>query len=195
NAFLLTLISVVNALSMGLMPLSYISYYSVDRTVESQPPEDYIFYEEEGLDYSEEMRQGEGIGHESAERAPIDSEVRAEGAAAIDRDQEDQSGQQDLKLNVVSDESVDEVDVGGNETVVTGVQSYLGSVGTFETGEPLTFHSGDYEHTLELTKIESGAVLPSFISFGMPTVIVDEAVYEEMDSHYIPDEEYPHPEP
>ena len=194
NAFLLTLISVVSALSMGLMSLSYISYYSVDRTVESQTPEDYIFYEEEGLHYSEEMLQEEGIGYESVERPLIEYEVKDEGAVAIDRNQEDQTGQQDLKLNVVSDESVDEVDVGGNETVVTGVQSYLESVVTFETGEPLTFHSGDYEHTLELTKIESGAVLPSFISFGMPTVIVDEAVYEEMDSHYIPDEEYPKPE-
>ncbi len=194
NAFLLTLISVVSALSMGLMSLSYISYYSVDKTVESQIPEDYIFYDEEGLHYSEEMLQEEGVGYEIVERPLIEYEVKDEGAVDIDRDQAGHTGQRDMKLNVVSDESVDEVDVGENQTVVTGVQSYLDSVVSFETGQPLTFHSGDYEHTLELGKIESGAVLPSFISFGMPTVIVDEAVYEEMESRYTPDEEYPKPE-
>ena len=194
NAFLLTLISVVSALSMGLMSLSYISYYSVDQTVESQTPEDYIFYEEEGLRYSEEMLQEEGIGYETVERPLIEYEVKDEGAVDFESNQADHTGQQDMKVNVVSDESVDEVDVGENQTVATGVQSYLESVVTFETGQPLTFHSGEYERTLELKKVESSSVLPSFISFGMPTVIVDEAVYEKLNSHYTPDEEYPKPE-
>src|SRR5699024_3374170 len=130
NAFLLTLISVVSALSMGLMSLSYISYYSVDRTVESQTPEDYIFYEEEGLDYSEEMLQEEGIGYESVESPLIEYEVKDHGSVVNDRKQEDQDGKQALKLNVVSDDSVHEVEVVGNEPVGSGVQSDLEAVVT-----------------------------------------------------------------
>ncbi len=194
NAFLLTLISVVSALSMGLMSLSYISYFSVDKMVEVSIPEDYIFFEEAGLKYSEKMLQEEGIGYETVKRPLMEFEVKDEGAVAITRNQEDNSGMEELKLNVISDESVDEVDVGENEAVVTGVQTYLGSVVSFETGHPLTFHSDDYERTVELMDVESATVLPSYISFGLPTVIVDDSTYEEMFSHYTPDKEYPKPE-
>src|SRR5699024_5283342 len=147
-----------------------------------------------GRSYSGDMLQGELIVDERVERPIVEYEVTDEGAVDFVSKQADQTGQQDMKVNVVSDESVDEVDVGENQTVATGVQSYLESVVTFETGQPLTFHSGEYERTLELTKVESSSVLPSSISFGMPTVIVDEAVYEKLNSHYTPDEEYPKPE-
>lgn len=194
NAFLLTLISIVSALSMGLMSLSYISYYSVDKMVESSIPEDYTFYEEEGFQLSEKMLEEAGIEYKSVERPLIEYEVKDKGAVSLDMKVAEKNGQSDLLLNVVSDESVEEIEVSENEAVVTGVQSFLESFVTFKTGQPLTLYNEDYEHTLELTNQESGAVLPGYISFGMPTAIVDQNVYESLESNYTPDEEHPKPE-
>lgn len=194
NAFLLTLISIVSALSMGLMSFSYISYFSVDKMVESTVPEDYIFYEEEGLHFSEKMLEEEGIEYESVKRPLIEYEAKDQGAVSLDMKVAEESGQSELLLNVVSDESIDEVDIDENEVIVTGIQSYLESFVTFETGQPLTLYNDEYEHTLELTNLETAAVLPSYISFGMPTAVVDQNVYESLESNYTPDEDYPKPE-
>lgn len=194
NAFLLTLISVVSALSMGLMSLSYISYFSVDKSVDSSVPEDYTFYEEEGLHFYEEMLENEGIEYESVERPVIEYEVKDQGAVQIDREKAEQTGQNDLLLNVVSDDYVKEIDVGENEVMVSGIQTFLESFITFENGEPLTLYNEGYEHTLELIDTENSAVLPGYVSFGMPTAIVDAEVYDLLDANYTPDEEYPKPE-
>ncbi|PAC66754.1 hypothetical protein CGS27_31620, partial [Enterobacter cloacae] len=50
NALLLTIITTVSALAIGLLSLSYISYYSAEKTAEQQIPSHFVMGSEKDTD-------------------------------------------------------------------------------------------------------------------------------------------------
>ncbi|WP_411842018.1 FtsX-like permease family protein [Salinicoccus sp. HZC-1] len=194
NAFLLTLISVVSALSMGLMSLSYISYYSIDKAIDSALPNDYVFYEEEGLEFYEQLLSENGIKYDSVTIPTIEYSAKDYGAISVDQDMAEQTGSSSVYLNIVSDAELGTVDVGENETILTGIPYFMKTFMDFKTSHPLTLVNDDYEHTLELIEVEEEAILSSSVTYGSPVAVVDEKVYDELNAHYSHDEtpEKPH---
>ena len=55
NALLLTIITTVSALAIGLLSLSYISYYSAEKMAEDSSPSDFSFI---GIEDAEEFKKG-----------------------------------------------------------------------------------------------------------------------------------------
>ncbi|WP_342387808.1 ABC transporter permease [Salinicoccus bachuensis] len=182
NAFLLTLIAVISALSIGLMSLSYITYYSTEKMVENTMPHDYVFYEEEALEFYEDLLDEEGVDYESIQLPTIDYEAETEGAISADLNALDFNGST-LNVNVVSEAHFDSVALGTNETIITGTPSVMQSFIDYTLNAPVTFVSGDYERSLELVDIQEEAILPSMVSYGSPAAIVDETVYQELSGH------------
>ena len=182
NAFLLTLIAVISALSIGLMSLSYITYYSTEKMVENTMPHDYVFYEEEALEFYEDLLDEEGVDYESIQLPTIDYEAKTEGAISADLEALDFNGST-LNVNVVSEANFGSVALGPNETIITGTPSVMQTFIDYTLHAPMTFVSGDYERSLELVDIKEAAVLPSMVSYGSPTAIVDETVYQELSEH------------
>ncbi|KIH70614.1 FtsX-like permease family protein [Salinicoccus roseus] len=182
NAFLLTLIAVISALSIGLMSMSYITYYSTEKMVENTMPHDYVFYEEEALEFYEELLDEEGVDYESIQMPAVDYEAKTEGAISADLEALDFNGST-LYVNVVSEAHFGSVALGPNETIITGTPSVMQTFIDYTLHAPMTFVSDDYERSLELVDIKETAVLPSMVSYGSPTAIVDETVYQELSEH------------
>ncbi len=179
NAFLLTLIAVISALSIGLMSLSYITYYSTEKMVENTMPHDYVFHEEEAMEFYEGLLDEEGVDFESIQMPAVDYEAKTEGAISADLEALDFNGST-LYVNVVSEAHFSSVALGSNETIITGTPSVMQTFIDYTLNEPVTFVSDDYERSLELVDIQEAAVLPSMVSYGSPTAIVDETVYQEL---------------
>lgn len=179
NAFLLTLIAVISALSIGLMSLSYITYYSTEKMVENTMPHDYVFHEEEAMEFYEGLLDEEGVDFESIQMPAVDYEAKTEGAISADLEALDFNGST-LYVNVVSEAHFGSVALGSNETIITGTPSVMQTFIDYTLNEPVTFVSDDYERSLELVDIQEAAVLPSMVSYGSPTAIVDETVYQEL---------------
>ena len=55
SAMSLTTITILSATTLGILTLSYISYYSVDTVAEEAIPYDYVMYEDTGFDLIERV--------------------------------------------------------------------------------------------------------------------------------------------
>ncbi|MCG1009786.1 FtsX-like permease family protein [Salinicoccus sp. ID82-1] len=188
NAFLLTMISIVSALSVGLMSLSYITYYSTGSMVENSTPHDYIFEDAEGLSFYDDLLAREGIEHETFELPAMEYNVETKGAISADLELMDMDDSI-LMMMVVSDAHFESMDLGPNETVITGTSGVMQTFIDYSVNEPLTFTSGDYKHSLELADVQGQSILPSMVTFGFPTAIVDDSVYQEFSSNQSPEVE------
>ncbi|SDN63813.1 FtsX-like permease family protein [Alkalicoccus daliensis] len=191
NAFLLTLISVISAISMGLMSLSYISYYSVGESVDAFMPHDYVFDEEEDMQFYSELLADNNIKHETVVTPTISYEATGE---AIKVDTEASDGLiSEFQLNIVSEEHVDGFDVDENEMIITGVSFITESYIEFELNHPVTLVNDDYTRTLELVHVGEDAILPSHVAFGFPQAVVASDVYSTLEEHHNYDEERAQP--
>lgn len=173
NAFLLTVITVITAISITAMSLSYINYYSTEKMLESTEPYDYTVENKEDLDYYETLLKDHGYDIEKYEKTFMSSHV--------EMDMESPLPEQEISYPIVSDEEFEGYDLKNNEVYVTGTLAILDFFTNMEEGTAVTFVNDDsYEKTLEITKVYTEGILPSRLTFGMPVLIVDDQIYQEL---------------
>lgn len=182
NAFLLTAIAVITAISITAMSLSYITYYSTDKMLESTTPYDYTVENSEDLDFYEKLLSDNDYEIDRIEKSFMHySIVRTDENTDLPEGEETGMDSNEIGIVVASDEEFDGFDVAENETKVTGTLAILDMFMSFEEGDPVTFTNGaDFERTVEVTDTTSDGILPSNLSFGLPVLIIDDAVYQEL---------------
>jgi len=174
NAFLLTVITVITAIAITAMSLSYISYYSTDKMLNSSDPYDYTFSSEEGMEFYEEMLNDEGIEIERIEKSFIHFDLEP-------KNKEEEMNTYVNSAVVASDNEFDGFDVDENESYVTGQLVIQDMFSEFEIGEQMTFTDGkDFSRTVEVADVDDQAVIPSNVSYGLPVVILDDGVYQQL---------------
>ncbi len=182
NAFLLTAIAVITAISITAMSLSYITYYSTDKMLESTTPYDYTVENSEDLDFYETLLNDNDYEIDRIEKSFMHySIVRTDENTDLPEGEETGMDSNEIGIVVASDEEFDGFDVAENETKVTGTLAILDMFMSFEEGDPVTFTNGaDFERTVEVTDTTSDGILPSNLSFALPVLIIDDAVYQEL---------------
>lgn len=177
NAFLLTLITTITAISLTAMSLAYISYYSAERMVESNNPYDYSLnaQEEVPLDEISEALEETGYSHE----------VITFDFASIEAEQEDESLNEEYGnfmnyVNIVSDSQVEGFDLEGNDGVMTGTGNQIEEVLNLTEYNEFTFTNGEFSKTINITERLEDSVIPPMYAFGANTVVVDDVLYEEL---------------
>ncbi|NMA80570.1 MAG: ABC transporter permease [Jeotgalicoccus halophilus] len=182
NSFLLTVIAVITAISITAMSLSYISYYSTDKMLDSTTPYEYTVDSSENLDYYEELLNENGIEINRIEKSFMHySVVGTDENNNLQNSEESGVNGNELGIVIASDQEFEGFDVAKNETKVTGTLAILDMYLSFKEGDPVTFTNGDgFERTVEVTETTSEGILPSNLSFGLPALIVDDSVYQEL---------------
>lgn len=177
NAFLLTVITVITAISITAMSLSYISYYSTDKMLNSSDPYDYTFYSEEGMEFYVEMLNDEGVEIERIEKSFIHFDLES-------KNEDDEMNMSVNSVVVASENEFVGFDVGKNESYVTGQLTIQDMFSEFEVGEQMTFTDGkDFRRTVEVAEVDDQAVIPSYVSYGLPVVILDDGVYQQLNDN------------
>lgn len=182
NAFLLTAIAVITAISITAMSLSYITYYSTDKMLESTTPYDYTVENSEDLDFYEKLLNDNDYEIDRIEKSFMHySIVRTDENTNLPEGEETGMDSNEIGIVVASDNEFEGFDVAENETKVTGTLAILDMFMSFEEGDPVTFTNGaDFERTVEVTDTTSDGILPSNLSFALPVLIIDDAVYQEL---------------
>ena len=182
NAFLLTAIAVITAISITSMSLSYITYYSTDKMLESTTPYDYTVENSEDLDFYEKLLNDNDYEIDRIVKSFMHySIVRTDENNDLPEGEDTGMDSNEIGIVVASDEEFDGFDVAENETKVTGTLAILDMFMSFEEGDPVTFTNGaDFERTVEVTDTTSDGILPSNLSFALPVLIIDDAVYQEL---------------
>ncbi|MFG6497306.1 ABC transporter permease [Fictibacillus sp. UD] len=124
NALLLTIITTVSALSIALLCLAYISYYSAEKTAKDHIPHDFSIIQRDSADQFEAALKKEKINYTETSIEVIQATVNA-GQLVDRRLDELVIDPKAMPLPLISDTSVEWIDVSPEETVFTGYNDLL----------------------------------------------------------------------
>ena len=187
NAFLLTVITTVSALAIGLLSLSYISFYSAEKNAENSIPNHFAFMNpEDATTFKEELKQ-EAIAYNETKMDVI--QVAADLSKVLDKDLD--AMQFDLKnteIPVVSEKDVQAVDVAADEMIFTGQSEVMEKFMSFKESGELTLKGKTETISQKFIDLEKETILPYiFTSGGFPVAVVDESVFAQLKNDIDPD--------
>jgi len=186
NALLLTIITTLSALAIALLSLSYISYYSADKTADNEVAADFALTIPQDAEQFENALTKEQIKFQ--ERRIDVIQVQADLTKILDANINNMGfNPEKMALSVISERSVNGLKVSPNESFLTGysdlLQKYL-SIKDTGTIELMGKTKRISLHNLGLQK--ASVVSWYFTDGGTPTAVVDEAAFKQLKSDLDP---------
>ncbi|MBN8201079.1 ABC transporter permease [Bacillus sp. NTK034] len=187
SALLLTIITTVSALAIGLLSLSYISYYSAEKSARDSLPSHFSFTDKEDAGKFTGSLQKEGL--EYKEKSIELFHVDANMEDILDVNLEEMNfDSPNMILPVVSETSIAGIKLSPKETVLTGYNDALQKFMTLKDSGELEFLGKTNTIKQNYLGLKKDFVLPFyFTSGGLPVAIVDEKVYEELKADLNPE--------
>src|SRR5699024_9934562 len=180
NAFLLTVITTVSALAIGLLSLSYISFYSAEKNAESTVPNHFALTNLEDATLFKERLEQEAIAYNETKIEVL--QVNADLEKVMDTNMEEI--QFDIKntiVPVVSDKDVQAVDVAADEMIFTGQSEIMDKLMSFKDSGELTLKGQTETIEQKYIGLEKEIILPYiFTAGGFPVAVVDESIFTQL---------------
>ncbi|WP_082232147.1 ABC transporter permease [Halobacillus massiliensis] len=193
NSLLLTIITTVSALAIGLLSLSYISYYSAVNGADNNVPADFSFLnmddaesfaselEEQDIEYSQHMTEfaRTKVGLE-------DIMSPASGNLADIREE--------TNLAVIPDTEIEGIKLNKETAIFLGYNDAVLQLMDLEDSGDITIHLQNQTLTKKYLGMEKNAVLPNSATWGMPVLVVDKDTFDAAAQHPVEDieQEYTH---
>ncbi|WP_054955925.1 FtsX-like permease family protein [Paenibacillus dakarensis] len=180
NAILLTVITTVSALAIGLLSLSYISYYSVEKTAQQSSPYDFSVIQTEEQDRFIKALEAKGIEYDIIRRNVLQvntdlSKIMSQSIVGLSGD----SGE--ITLSVISDKEAEGIDLKPTETLFTGSSDAIQNFMSLQNTGDISFKGVSQTIPQHLIGINKDTLLSWFFSNGgMPAAIVDDTVYQQL---------------
>ena len=176
NAMLLTIITSVSALAIGLLSLSYISYYSAEKVARDYVPEDFALTDTTTADQFKQSLEAEAIDYKETRIDVI--QVKFDVSDIMDTELADLPAD-DMELPVISERSVDDIDVSAEETLFTGISSVLEKIITIKDSGNIKMLGKTEVIPQKYIGMEKEFVVSSyFTNGGLPIAVVDESIFE-----------------
>ncbi|GIP42434.1 bacitracin export permease protein BceB [Paenibacillus sp. J45TS6] len=187
NALLLTIITTVSALAIGLLSLSYISYYSAGSSAKNSVPNDFSFSTVETKNRFLAELTNQQIAYKETFREPV--MLKFDISHILIGDNTISSSLKDsFVIPVISKSQAGSIDVKPGEVQFAGYTGAISSFMTLKDKGEVTLLGPTKSQTLQLTGMNEESLLSYYYSRGMPTAIVDDSVYEKFRKEY--DSEY-----
>ncbi|MEK5328825.1 ABC transporter permease [Bacillus sp. FSL W8-0006] len=185
NALLLTIITTVSALAIGLLSLSYISYYSAEKTAEQQIPSHFVMGSEKEANTFTRALSDKHIAYETKQFKVIQAKFDAKKIM----DSEIKNMNNDpgvLTLPVISEKNAPNIHVKSNEVTLSGYSDLLKKFMPIQS-------SGDVKllikKPLDLKVIDMKKdylISYNFTFGGLPVAVVSQSVFEQLDQQKDP---------
>ncbi len=180
NAMLLTIITTVSALAIGLLSLSYISYYSAEQSAQNSVAADYAFTSPEDAERFTTALDEQGIAYGKTEIEVIQVDVNLEHISTTGGDLMDVD-LTTLGLPIVSDEDIDGIDVSAEEAYLAGYSDLLNQFMPLERSGKIELLGANETIPQQVRGLKREYVISYYYSSGgMPVVIVDASVFERL---------------
>ncbi|WP_166000953.1 ABC transporter permease [Bacillus sp. Cs-700] len=177
NSLLLTIITTVSALAIALTSLSYISYYSAEKTAKQNIPDHFSLAEEQNVNRFEKELNEKGYDFTINELDVLQVTVLTKDIVAK-QPANTAFDASEMILPVISDETLTDIDVSPDEAVFTGFSKILDTVISFEN-EGIIQLKGNEEVTAQnYLGLKQDYILPyTYSNGGLPTVVIDEMTF------------------
>ncbi|MFI8687828.1 FtsX-like permease family protein [Rossellomorea sp. NPDC077527] len=180
NALLLTIITTVSALAIGLLSLSYIGYYSAEKTAENNVPTDFSLIDKQDFNHFKDALLDKGIEFTKEEIEVIRVLVNLEDIT--DSDFGELNGSLDaMPTAVISEKSVKGIDVKEDETVFTGYSDLLQKLMPLHNSGMTELKGKTKNIKLKYLGMQDEYPISGwFTGFGSSAVIVDDHVFQQL---------------
>ncbi|MBB2481534.1 ABC transporter permease [Bacillus sp. APMAM] len=180
NALLLTIITTVSALAIGLLSLSYISYYSAEKSAKNNAPADFSMTTSKDAKQFEDALSAKNIPY-NEKRIPVlyaDINVKNIMETSLKELNFDPNV---MTLAVISDEAVSNLHLSKDESNFMGNSGVLGKVISFKDSGHIKLRGKSQTYTLKYSGIIDESILPyNFTSGSLPVAVVDKTVFEQL---------------
>ncbi|MGE7604576.1 FtsX-like permease family protein [Peribacillus sp. NPDC097675] len=180
NSVLLTIITTVSALAIGLLSLTYISYYSSEKMAKSYIPSDFALANGEDSNKLKEALATKSIGFDENKIEVIWAEVNIEDIleSALEEANFDPNI---MSLAIVSDRSVKSIDVTPKETIFSGYSAALQSFTSLSDSGKIELKGRNVSIPQNYLGPKDDSILPSYLTNGgLPVAIVDQTVFDRL---------------
>lgn len=179
NALLLTVITTVSALAIGLLSLSYISYYSAASMAKKNVPNDFAFYQGEWADEFVSALDSEGIAYKKKVLEPV--WIHLDEGMHLSQEKKEMLGikTESLSVAVLDDSAIGE-DIQTGEALFRGFDEKITNIIGMDTLDRITLLTAEKSYPLKVISKSKETVLPPRFNLSFPVVIVDESTYREL---------------
>lgn len=180
NSFLLTIITTVSALAIGLLSLSYISYYSAEKTAANRVPADFSFTDAEVADTYKIQLEGNDITYQETVIEVVQVGINVEDIMEANLE-ELNFDTTSMSLPVVSDVSVNIRDLEPEEALFTGYSDLMQKFMTLKDSGNIELKGKTKTIPQKYVGLEREYPISwYFTDGGLPVAIVDETVFEKL---------------
>lgn len=188
NALSLTIIAIVSALAVGLLSLSYISYYNAAETARDTSPDDYIFIKEDKAKQFKEELKNEGIPYKVHDFHVTFYKL---DDSKVFKARNDMEGQQSNSPTVVAKASdFKDINLKNDEVAIVGYSDMLDKVVTVDDKEPIVYKVNNETKKLKVKSINNDKYLASIVSFNSPVNVVSDDAFNEMKKNEAKNDSY-----
>ncbi|MFD2446956.1 ABC transporter permease [Bacillus sp. CGMCC 1.16607] len=180
NALLLTIITTVSALAIGLLSLSYISYYSAEKSAENSVPTNFSLTSNEDAEQFKEALKAESIVYREKRIDVI--QVTANLEKIMDTHIKELNFDSNIMiLPVVSETSVKDLNLSKEETLFTGYNDLMEKMMSLKASGQIEFIGIKETIPQKYKGLEKEFIVPyNFTSGGLPVAIVDETIFQRL---------------
>ncbi|MFJ7928731.1 FtsX-like permease family protein [Peribacillus sp. NPDC096448] len=180
NAILLTIITTVSALAIGLLSLSYISYYSAEKMAQSSIPTDFSMTDKGDADAFKEALSDSKIDYDAKviDVIQVDVNVKEIMETSLDEVNFDSDI---MTVPVISDESVKGINLAEDETLFSGYSSMMEKVISLKDSGKIELKGKNEVIPQTYMGLNDDTFLPYYItSGGLPVAIVDQTIFDRL---------------
>ncbi|WP_430510666.1 FtsX-like permease family protein [Gottfriedia solisilvae] len=180
NALLLTIITTVSGLAIGLLSLSYISYYSAEKTAENNVPNNFSISNTKDADQFTDALSKNNIKFTEKKIDVIQVSANLDSILESKLDASAMKSSDDLPIPVISENSV-KMNLSEDETVFTGYNDLLQRFMTLKESGHIKFNTQHEEIPQSYIGLKKDYIISNyFTSGGFPTAIVDDKVFNKL---------------
>ncbi|MGG3887682.1 FtsX-like permease family protein [Metabacillus fastidiosus] len=180
NALLLTIITTVSALAIGLLSLSYISYYSAEKSAENNVAADFSITNTEDAERFEHALKENNIGYSEKRINVIQvnanvkdiSDIRLEGL---------NFDPNIMTIALISDKNVKNIDVTEEETVFAGYSDLLQKFMALKDSGSIKLHGKTEVIPQKYLGLKNESIISAYFrNGGLPVAIVDDTIFHRL---------------
>lgn len=180
NALLLTIITTVSALAIGLLSLSYISYYSAEKSAQNDVAADFSFDDLKSASQFEKALTTKGIQYNEKKIEVLSVHANLKPVIHL-KSKELQSDPKNMQISIISDQDVPEINVAPGQTIFTGYNDALQKFMPLEGPGKIELKTQKEVIPLEFVGLKKQHLISlHFTNGGFPVAIVDKSVFTRL---------------
>lgn len=180
NSLLLMIITTLSALSIALLSLSYISYYSIEKSVEKNIPADFSILNERGQEFVQALDK-EGISNSYKTMDLLNFQVDLSEVFSMSSKEENRFfNLANTTILVVSDRVVGSLEVAETEVYLANQNEFAKNFMRIQERGTIVFSGEESIYKLVYKGIEDLTVVPKIATSAFIVAIVNPSIYQQM---------------